>query len=219
MNICAMKLRLSEHLEKYIPDDPDEACRFGELLLSRDAKAGGYRAIHRSDQMFEAGMLSRLETVPAAREWSKYCVEGNYRPLKTAPSLRAGFVIQESDIDTFYQMIDAIYPAVFATAVRYFLGDIEPVSLRKTLDRQTGMYQFAKNITDNQANQIMRELCARGCVRKIAWPIDKSCAFSRLPEIKRNITPVCTEACTFAVSEARRLAREAYDRANAPTDD
>ncbi|MDF1813902.1 MAG: hypothetical protein P1V20_16995, partial [Verrucomicrobiales bacterium] len=115
----------------------------------------------------------------------------------------------------FYSKVDTIYPAGFALTVRYFADQLKPVPLRTTLNRQTGMYQFAKNITDQHANQIMRDTCAAGCLRQIAWPIDDRCSVSKLPAPKRTIPLVCTEACTFAVSEARRLAREAYDRANA----
>jgi hypothetical protein len=78
------------------------------------------------------------------------------------------------------------------------------------------MYRFSGTINDQMANRIMREVCSPGCVRKIAWPIDDQCAVSRIKPNKRFIPSVCTEACTFAVSRARELVKEAYDKANAP---
>ena len=111
--------------------------------------------------------------------------------------------------------MDAIYPGVFATWIAYEKGELEPVSLRDTLDRQTGMYKFAGSITDQMANEIMRSTCGKGCIRLIAWPIDNSCPVSRLKAAKNTLPVICTEACTFAVSEARRLAKEAYEKANA----
>ncbi|MEM7700138.1 MAG: DR2241 family protein, partial [Verrucomicrobiota bacterium] len=142
--------------------------------------------------------------------------EGNYRPLKTAPTLARGWMSRAERVDEFLSHLDAIYPGVFATWIAYDAGIHAPTPLRQTLDRQTGIYRFAGAITDQMANRIMRETCARGCIRQIAWPIDDTCAVSKLKGSRRFIPSICTEACTFAVSETRRLAKEAYDKANAP---
>lgn len=205
-------MQLPDHLASRIGDG--ETHMFGELILSRCGKTRRYKACHLADRDTADGELTPLESVPAVREMAKFDAKGEYRPLKTAPTLKCGWVIFDPEIASFYSKLDAIYPAAFAQTIRYFADEIAPVPLRETLNRQTGMYRFAGNVTDNQANQIMRNTCAGGCLRKIAWPIDDQCPVSRLPEPRRSIPLVCTEACTFAVSEARRLAREAYDKAN-----
>lgn len=205
-------MKLLDHLDAFITE---ETRLFGEILLSRSPVSNHFLATHRKDGDCHHDMLERLTTVQEVRDLAKFDEHGEYRPLKTAPSLKSGWLIEESDIESFYLKIDAIYPAGFAGTVKYLEKAVDPVPLRRTLDRQTGMYQFAKNITDTQANQIMRDTCAKGCLRKIAWPLDEQCAVSHLPEPGRKIPIICLEACTFAVSEARRLAREAYDKANA----
>ncbi|MEO0414004.1 MAG: hypothetical protein AAF226_03515, partial [Verrucomicrobiota bacterium] len=95
-------------------------------------------------------------------------------------------------------------------------GKVDAVPLRTTLGRQTGMYRFANAIKDKHANQIMIDTCSPGCLRRIAWPINDACATGRVGAGMNEIPLLCLEACTFAVSESRRLAREEYDRLNSP---
>jgi sirohydrochlorin cobaltochelatase len=203
---------LPDFLATYIPDTNTR--RFGEVLLSRRTTRD-FQALHLRDRDVPIDQLNHLQSIPEVREMARYSPEGEYRPLKTAPSLKNGWVILESDAHSFYQMLDAIYPAAFAGTVKYFQGEIHPVSLRRTLGRQTGMYQFAKHVSDVDASLIMRETCAKGCLRQISWSISDNGPMNRVnPPNEREIPILCTEACTFVVSEARRLSREAYDRAN-----
>lgn len=204
-------MTLVEELEGYLP--PGQELRFGELHLVRD-EDGVFSARHLDDTGMDS--LTGIDSASELRELAKFDADGEYRPLKTAPTLKSGWVTQCGDASEFLRRLDAIYPGLFATWIAYAKEDLDPVPLRTTLDRQTGMYRFASAITDQMANKIMRDLCAKGCVRKIAWPIDDKCAVGRLPKRSHRIPAICTEACTFAVTEARRLAKQAYDKANAP---
>lgn len=203
---------LAETLSALLP--PNAELRFGELYLTRDTN-GVFAARHRNDRMKEEGLTS-LDDCCDLRELAKFDSAGEYRPLKTAPTLRDGWITKTNDAVEFLARLDSIYPAVFATWISYDKGELDPVPLRETLGRQTGMYKFAGSITDQMANEIMRSTCGKGCLRLIAWPIDDSCPVSRLKAAKITLPVICTEACTFAVSEARRLAKEAYEKENAP---
>lgn len=189
--------------------------RFGEIFLEH-LDDGTLRARHRDDRMAQEGLES-LASASELREMAKWDTMGEYRPLKTAPTLKPGWITECSDASEFLKRLDAIYPGVFATWVAYEKEEHSPTPLRETLDRQTGMYRFAGSITDQMANEIMRETCAKGCLRKIAWPISDDCPTSMLKRPAMEIPVICTEACTFAVSEARRLVKEAYDKANPPS--
>jgi sirohydrochlorin cobaltochelatase len=204
-------MTLAETLAFLLP--PNTELRFGELYLTRD-RGGVFAVRHRDDRKSEDG-LEIVENCNDLRELAKFDSEGEYRPLKTAPTLRSGWVTKSDDAAEFLARLDAIYPAVFATWISYEKGELDAISLRDTLNRQTGMYKFAGSITDQMANEIMRSTCAKGCVRLIAWPIENDCPVSRLKAAKGTLPVICTEACTFAVSEARRLAKEAYEKANA----
>jgi len=203
-------MTLAEELESCLP--PGATLRFGQLQLSRSPE-GTFEACHTEDRM-EGHSLEEIDSIPGLRDLAKYDASGFFRPLKTAPSLKSGWRTRSHSAKDFLGRLDAIYPGVFATWIAYERNRHCPTSLRRTLDRQTGMYRFAGAITDQMANRIMRDLCSPGCLRKIAWPLNDQCPVSRIKREAMSIPVICTEACTFAVSRARELAREAYDREN-----
>ena len=200
-------MTLAQELERLIPQG--ESRKFGELVLSR-SDTGNFTAVHRTDAMMGGSMdsLDSIQSVPGLREISKHDVEGNYRPLKTAPTLRHGWQTSCDCPEEFIRRLDAIYPAVFATWVKYQKGTAPPVPLQETLSRQSGIYKNASDITDQMANQIMRDTCSLGCIRKIAWPINDQCTVSKLIAPPREIPVVCIEACSLAISEAASLAND-----------
>lgn len=187
---------------------------FGEILLTR-SPAGRYTAIHAVDEGKTTG-LEPLESVRELREMAKNDAAGEYRPLKTAPGLKTGWTSTTDDPREFLRRLDAIYPGLFATWLAYDRETLAPVALRDTLGRQTGMYRFAGSITDEMAVRLRTELCGRGCLRQIVWPIDPGNQPDRAPRTGGSLPLLCTEACTFAVNLARSLAKEAYDLANPP---
>lgn len=193
--------------------DREDSLAFGELILTRDS-LGVFSARHRDDLESGTGHES-ADSVAALREIAKYDAGGGFRPLKTSPGLRSGWHTKTTCPREFLRRLDAIYPGLFATWVAYHQGRLTPVPLRSTLGRQTGMYRFSGTITDEMAHRLRAELCAPGCLRRIAWPIDESEHLNtRIAPQTGEIPLLCTEACTFAVSRARELAKEAYDQAN-----
>jgi sirohydrochlorin cobaltochelatase len=205
-------MTLAGELESHLP--AGTSLVFGQLCLNR-CDDGTFEACH-LDDMGNKDTLMSVDSVIDLREIAKFDACAEYRPLKTAPTLKGGWLTRCADAAEFLKRLDAIYPAVFATWIAYAKGEHDPTSLRRTLDRQTGMYRFAGTISDQMANRMMRELCHPGCIRTIAWPINDEHPVSRLKSQPRSIPVICTEACTFAINAARSLAKEAFDKANAP---
>ena len=83
-----------------------------------------------------------------ALELAKFDDAGNYRPLRTAPSLRHGWKIFARDLLQVEQVIDTIYPGRLAMLRAFKSGDLTTTSLRETLNRQSGMYRIASKISD-----------------------------------------------------------------------
>lgn len=197
-------MNLSEHLDQLLP--PGSEIRFGELKLTRSAD-GIFEARHVCDMGAQTPLMEK-QTPRELREIARYDKEGNYRPLKSAPGLRGGWSTKTDCPEQFLKRLDAIYPGIFATTTAYLEERIDPVPLRETLNRQTGMYRISGTISAGQANQIMRELCSPGCLRSIAWPIEGDSPTSRL-KMRPGVLPMmCVEGCTFAVSLARKLAKK-----------
>lgn len=182
---------------------------FGELALSR-GEDGSFEARHVDDRAC-SGNLAGISTVRGLRDLAKYDAAGNYRPLKTAPGLVSGWRTLTSSPAEFLDRLDAVYPGLFATWISHQRGETVPVALRQTLNRQTGMYRFAGTITPEMGSEIKRDLCGAGCLRHVTWPIeegDPSCPPTAAPDA---VPLLCTEACTFAVSRARELAKSAHE--------
>jgi sirohydrochlorin cobaltochelatase len=205
-------MRLSGHLEQIL--SPGSRLSFGELVLLRDSE-GVFEARHARD-LEAAGSLREIPSVREMRELAKYDASGEYRPLRTAPGLRGGWRTATASPDEFLRRLDAVYPALFATWIALRRGAAAPVPLRRTLNRQTGMYRFAGGISGAMAGRIRRELCAAGCLRQIAWPDEEDDETPRLEAPERAIPLLCAEACTFAVNLARELAKEARGQGGAP---
>jgi sirohydrochlorin cobaltochelatase len=200
-------MSLADELETLLP--PGSSLTFGELALTRGAD-GSFEARHVSDRANPAG-LHELSSARELRELAKVDADGNYRPLKTAPGLASGWRTHTASPSEFLKRLDAVYPALFATWISHQRGETHPVALRRTLNRQTGMYRFAGTITAEMGAEIKRDLCGAGCLRHVTWPVEEDDSPCPVEPAAGSIPLLCTEACTFAVSRARELAKAAYD--------
>ena len=101
----------------------------------------------------------------------------------------------------------------------YEAGAVTPVPLRDTLGRQTGMYAVTRRLTDEQAQEIVAQLCRTegGCLKKILWPLAPGKPVVSLPAEKFNPASVapgeqpllCHEACNLLVAKAREVVKAA----------
>ena len=198
-------MSLADELAARLP--AGTALEFGELRLSR-LDDGRFEARHRDDAD-TAGGLEGIDSVRDLRDLAKSDADGGYRPLKTAPGLKRGWRTETGCPREFLARLDAIYPGLFAAWAAYAKGELPPVPLRRTLGRQTGMYRLANTIDDAMAERLRRELCDAGCLRQIAWPIDEGDPAETITAETGHLPLLWTEACTFAVSRARELAKVA----------
>ena len=101
---------------------------------------------------------------------------------------------------------------------------LTPVTLRDTLSRQTGMYRFARNLSDAGAQKLVKEVCGPGhcCVKNILWGLDATTPLedseaSRFDGVVGDIERAqaiplrCREACNHFVAEARKASKAEHD--------
>lgn len=186
--------------------------------VSAELQKDGSWMLHHCMDHGDDASLRNLTTMTEAREMALTDEAGNFRALKMAPTLRRGWrmVVPGNRLEP---ALEAIYPGLFGLWRHFKAGTLRPVSLRETLGRQTGMYRFANNISDDDANAIVAHTCAASqCLRRITWqlgtdknldplPADKS---PPAPESAADITLLCAEACPHVVSAAREKARGNY---------
>ncbi|MGH7937665.1 MAG: DR2241 family protein, partial [Bryobacteraceae bacterium] len=145
------------------------------------------------------------------------------RPLKTAPTLRHGWRMDLANLDELQLALEGFYPGRLAALAAWEENRLLPTPLRATLNRQSGMYRIAAQISDEQISAVVGRFCrsqggAPGCLRTILWGRDETKArpSTRLP-LDKFIAPLdqtgrgeqvmpllCQEACNLLVSEARR---------------
>jgi hypothetical protein len=167
----------------------------GELEFAESLE--GYRLYHRVDRHF-LSKAKVLRSPEDAREVAKYNVSGAYRPLKGAPNF---------------------YPAAVGIWRAFREKDATAVSLRQTLNRQTGMYRIAQKLTTEQAKNLVQKFCSSDgrCLRTILWGIEPNQHPAFLPPSKSDpsvdqtgegrmaIPFLCLEACNLLVGAARKV--------------
>lgn len=201
--------------------------RIGQLELS--PSDGGFALCHRDD----IGRSDlRQHHLDAASEIAKFDDSGNYRPLKTAPTLRHGWKICANNFEEVALAIDAIYPARLAVLWAFESGRLSTTSLRETLNRQSGMYRMAARISDTQADALVGNFCRSdgGCLRTILWKRDDrgTLPSAKLPKEKfdpaydqtgrgkKCIPLLCQEPCNLLVAACRGAMKKEGVVADAP---
>ncbi|RBP35653.1 sirohydrochlorin cobaltochelatase [Roseimicrobium gellanilyticum] len=192
--------------------------RIGQVQVNRNDDGSWH--CHHVDDAENRGGLQAFKTPEDARSIATYDDAGNFRALKTAPTLRRGWMLELSNTSELLLALDFLYPAAVGLWEHWLGNTLESVSLRETLGRQTGMYRFAKNITDEQAQQLVAEVCnpTSKCLRAISWSLDSEQPLTALPtleqmncnsECKRSSLPslLCVAPCGQVISAAAERSR------------
>jgi sirohydrochlorin cobaltochelatase len=165
-----------------------------------------------------------------AIEIAKYNDTGNYRPLKTAPNLRHGWRMELGTQEELKRALDHFYPGRVAIFAAWQRGQLRATSLRETLDRQSGMYRIAANISDAQIDDLVGHFCRSndGCLRTILWKRDQRGAIASTKLSKQKFDPsydqtkaligwapstpatvplLCQEPCNLLVAACRKVVK------------
>ena len=186
----------------------------GELEFAESSN--GYLLYHSADRnsLHQAQVYHAIED---ARQIAKYDSFGAYRPLKGAPNLPRGWLIQLSNIDGLQRALDFFYPGAVGTWLALRSRTAHPVCLRQTLNRQTGMYRVTRGLSADQARNLVTEACRSdgACLRTILWGIEENESPDFPPSSKSDPTVdqtgqrraalpfICLEACNLFVAAAR----------------
>jgi sirohydrochlorin cobaltochelatase len=189
---------------------PYVICHYEDAELSTEPAFGGLDVYHGPD---------------AAREISTYAEDGTYRFTKGQTNLKRGWVMTLENEEDLRQAVDQFYPACLGLFLAQRNGTLDVQNLRDKLNRQTGMYRFARTVSDAGAQQLVQTICgpAHQCAKRILWKIDENTPLddseaSRfkgivgdLPETEA-IPLLCREACNHFVAECRRVAKAEFEK-------
>jgi sirohydrochlorin cobaltochelatase len=199
----------------------------GEILV-RKTSTGAFVLSHRDDEA--ADQLKIFRSPEDAIEIAKYDAAGNYRPLKSARTLRHGWRLELQTLEDLRRALDYFYPARLAVFAAWKSDKLQSTPLRETLNRQSGMYRVAAKISDSQINDLVGDFCRSdgGCLRTILWKRDVhgAVASTKLPPEKfdpaydqaqalggpestppATVPLLCQEACNLLIAECREVVK------------
>lgn len=177
-----------------------------ELLLAQvlvRRLAAGFELRHVNDREAGAGTL-RLVSASELRALANHTAAGEFRPIKAAPNLRAGWRCCGASDAELELALSQLYPGAIAD---WFTArqSVPPVThYRDFTARQTGMYRITTMLTDAQAGQMIRACCdARFCLKRRLWTVD-----GLAPDAAdaKSLVP-CLEPCAVLLEFARKAVR------------
>ncbi|BCU78374.1 DR2241 family protein [Luteolibacter sp. LG18] len=196
--------------------------RIGQIEIQ--ALDSNFSLFHAEDQELANqpghGGLEIHRDADAARDLSTYAEDGEYRFTKGQTNLRRGWLLILPSLEELRRALDLFYPAALGLLAAEKAGTLEIENLRDKLNRQTGMYRFARNISDAGAQQLIREVCgpAHQCAKRILWQLDArtpledsdASRYDGVPgDLDRSETfpLLCREACNHFVAECRKVSK------------
>ncbi len=205
--------------------------RIGEMEVLCNLDAHPYALCHWQDVSLAKqpgfGGLCLFTSPDAAREISNHDADGAYRFAKGQTNLRRGWLLAVEDIVGLRLALDLFYPAAVGLFRALQQNSLEVEHLRDKLNRQTGMYRHARNISDGGAQQLVQEICgpAHQCAKRILWQLDASTpleesAASRYTGIPtptpehQAIPLLCREACNHFVAQCRIRAKKEFEQSH-----
>lgn len=202
--------------------------RIGELEIQTVDLNDRFILSHHLDAIFAAhpefGGLEHHAGPADAREISTYAADGSYRFTKGQVNLKRGWIMTLENEESLRLALDQFYPACVGLFTAWQNGDLEIETLRDKLARQTGMYRFARTISDAGAQKLIQAVCgpAHQCAKKILWQIDPATPLDdseasrfngipgKVPE-SEAIPLLCREACNHFVAECRKAAKSEFE--------
>ena len=209
--------------------------RIGELEILTDIHGLPLLICHMADTGFSTepdfGGLEVHEGPADARELSTYAADGTYRFTKGQTNLKRSWVMVLQNEKDLLLALDQFYPACVGLFVAQRGGTLEIETLRDKLNRQTGMYRFARTVSDAGAQKLVQEICgpAHQCAKKILWQLDANTPLDESEASKFNGIPgdlseseaiplLCREACNHFVAECRKAAKAEFEAKAADAD-
>jgi 4Fe-4S iron-sulfur cluster binding domain/DR2241 stabilising domain len=186
----AMKEFAAQIQEKFV---------LAQVLIQRDGKEYELRHVEDDEQ-------KSLKLVPLSeiRLLAQCTATGEFRPLKSAPTLSRGWQIRVANEVELEFALNQLYPG--AIADWYAARQVNPpvTHYREYVNRQSGMYRITAMLSDAQVAEVIGGCCNRKlCLKRRCWSI--STVPPDAPSIK-SVIP-CLEPCALLMETARKTMR------------
>jgi hypothetical protein len=186
---------------------------WGELHITATLGEDGHRRYeirHADDADAPVDDLDTYTDPLDVRELVKYDDRGQYRPLKTAPTLQTGWVLTDLDQrEVFDAVDDVIYPA---TVVNWNLerhGELDVNHWEETIARQSGIYGVVKTWNRGEGHEhvdwVAESCCDDSqCLKRREWQYDDETELD--VDGGDGVFP-CREPCSVVIAASRKWTR------------
>ena len=174
-----------------------------QVLIQR--RGIGYELRHIQDRDTATEFLHRLP-LPEARPLAQYNAAGEFRPLKSAPDLRNGWLLSLANDTELEIALNHLYPGALADWHAAQSPTPPVTNYREYTARQSGMYRITTMLSDSQVAEVVKTTCDKSrCLKQRLWtvpgmPADAPGAKSFIP---------CLEPCAVLMESARTAMRAA----------
>ncbi len=172
-----------------------------QVLLRR--KSEGFELRQIADREVPSEKLA-LQPPEGAHGIAQLAEDGSFRPLKSSPTLRRGWLILAKCDLELETALNGFYPGFIPDLFVLQTSTPDITHYREFTNRQTGMYRITTFLTDAEAFAMAGKCCsARHCLKQRFWTVE-GLALDR-PEGKSLIP--CLEPCSILLEYARKVVR------------
>jgi hypothetical protein len=178
---------------------------WAEVLVERSEQFFLLR--HTADREFSPDRLRNI-TVAEVRDLANFTENREFRPLKSAPTLRRGWILTCRSPAELWRVLQDLYPGSipdwFATQ-----NASPPVThYREFTNRQSGMYRITQMLSNEEVAEVIHSTCsAQSCLKRRLWTIE---GFEIDSSESKSLIP-CLEPCAILLENARKAMRAAQE--------
>jgi hypothetical protein len=175
---------------------------FAQVLIRRNGT--GYELRQVADGA-AAGESLRTIKLSEARALAQYTSAGEFRPLKSAPTLQTGWRLTAANDTELAAALQHLYPGALADWHAAQTANPPVTNYRDYVNRQSGMYRITAKLDDAQAAGAIRAGCGRAnCLKRRLWSV---AGLEPDAAAEKSLIP-CLEPCAVLMELARKTVRE-----------
>lgn len=146
-----------------------------------------------------------------ARAWANFNADGAFRPLKSTPDLKSGWILHAGTPEEVAEALNGFYPNALADLFAARQTPAPVTRYREFTSRQTGMYRITTFLGDAEVGDVIEKTCNTICLKRRLWTVGNLAADA---ENKKSIIP-CLEPCAILLETARKTVRALQERSAA----
>ncbi|WP_435153660.1 DR2241 family protein [Haladaptatus sp. DFWS20] len=189
------------------PELETESSRtWGDLAISvhpSDDREREYEVRHVEDREKDSSSLDTYHDPTAIRDRTRFTDDGEYRPLRTAPTLPTGWSFETENPNELYRVVDWVYPATVANWCREREDRLDVTHFDETANRQTGIYTKIGHLGRDALENAVIACCADSqCRKRREWDASEG---DEIDVPRGDGEFPCREPCSFFVAAAREF--------------